>query len=71
MGNLPNDLVKVTITEKKRVLVEKKRPDDVDVYHYIDDPKVDIYVARQDLQLFQEEMALFRTEKDMGMIPNY
>lgn len=70
MENLPKDLVKVTITEKKRVLVEKKRPDDIDVYHYIDDPKVDIYVSRKDLQLFQEEMTLFRTEKDMGMIPN-
>lgn len=71
MENLPKDLVKVTITEKNRVLVEKKRPDDIDVYHYIDDPKVDIYVSRKDLQLFHEEMYLFRIKADMGIKPNY
>lgn len=64
MENLPKDLVKVTITEKKRVKVK-------DSWALIDDPKVDIYVSRKDLQLFHEEMTLFRTEKDMGMIPKY
>ena len=71
MENLPKDLVKVTITEKKRVLVKKKHIDDPDVWTQIDEPKVCVYVDRKDLQLFQEEIFLFRTKKDMGIIPNY
>ena len=63
----PMDLVKVTITEKKRVLVKKKEIDGCDVFAQIDNPKVCVYVERKDLQLLMEEMFLLRVKMDMGI----
>ena len=57
-------LIEVVITDKKLVRVKES-------IKWIDEPKVSIFVKKEDLQLFMEEFYLLRYNQEMGVQPNY
>lgn len=61
-------LIEVVLTDKKLVKEEGKNKISV---KWIDVPRVSIFVAKKDLQLFMEEFYLLRYNQEMGVKPNY